>query len=68
MPAKNVGKTDRTIRITLGAALIVVSVFLAGPLQWIAIALGGVLVLTAAIGWCPPYSLLGINTRGPDAV
>ncbi|NOR56879.1 MAG: DUF2892 domain-containing protein [Sulfurovum sp.] len=28
----------------------------------IADVVGGVLLFTAIIGWCPPYVLLGINT------
>jgi hypothetical protein len=33
------------------------------PFGWI----GLVLIGTAAIGWCPPYALLGINTCGAKA-
>ncbi len=29
--------------------------------------IGLVLIGTAAISYCPPYSLLGINTRGKSA-
>jgi hypothetical protein len=53
------GKIDRIIRTVLGIAL----------LGWglmnsciIADIVGALLLITAAIGWCPPYALLGINT------
>ena len=55
----NVGKIDRIIRVVLGIGL----------LGWgltnsciIADVVGALLLITAAIGWCPPYALLGINT------
>jgi hypothetical protein len=56
----NVGKTDRIIRVILGA-LLVGNVFFAlqHPIGWI----GVILILTGLAGICPLYSLLGINTR-----
>ena len=62
MPAKtffNVGSVDRVLRALLGVA--VLSLAFVGPQSpWGY--LGLVPLLTAAIGWCPLYSLLGINT------
>lgn len=58
---QNVGSIDRTIRIIVGLGLI--SLVFVGPQTvwgWI----GVVPLVTALIGWCPPYSLLGINTCG----
>ncbi len=55
----NVGGIDRIIRIVLGLALI--GLTLTGNIGvwgW----LGIVPLATGAIGWCPPYSILGINT------
>lgn len=55
----NVGSTDRIIRIVLGVALI--GLTLTGNIGvwgW----LGVVPLLTGAIGWCPPYAILGIST------
>ncbi len=56
----NVGKTDRIIRVILGA-LLVGNVFFAlqHPIGWI----GVILILTGLAGICPLYSLLGINTK-----
>jgi hypothetical protein len=55
----NVGGIDRVLRIVLGLALI--GLTLAGTIGvwgWI----GLVPLATAAIGFCPVYPLLGINT------
>jgi len=55
----NIGKIDRILRGLLGAAAIAWGV-LNGNM--IADVVGGVLLFTAIIGWCPPYALLRINT------
>lgn len=55
----NVGGADRVIRIVLGLALI--GLTLTGNIGvwgW----LGIVPLATGAIGWCPPYAMLGFNT------
>lgn len=56
----NVGNTDRIIRVVVGLALIAWAV-MGGPVwAWI-----GVLPLvTGAVGICPAYSILGMNTCG----
>ena len=63
---KNVGSIDRTIRAVVGIALLA-AYFLGavqGTLGIVAKVIGIVMLGTAALGWCPPYSLLGINTCG----
>ena len=58
---QNVGSIDRAIRAIVGIGLI--SLVFIGPQTvwgWI----GVIPLATAIIGWCPPYSLLGINTCG----
>lgn len=61
---KNVGSIDRAIRALLGVGLL--AVYFLGALQGtpgiIALVVGIVMLATAAMGWCPPYSLVGINT------
>ncbi len=55
----NVGGIDRILRIVIG--LVLVGLTLSGTIGawgW----LGLVLVATAAIGFCPLYPLLGMNT------
>lgn len=53
---QNVGSIDRVIRLIAGIA--VIAFFY--PSWWAAI--GGVLLFTAVVGWCPPYQLLGLST------
>ena len=63
---KNVGGIDRAIRAVVGIALLA-AYFLGavqGTLGIVALVVGIVMLGTAALGWCPPYSLLGINTCG----
>ena len=63
---KNVGPIDRAIRGLVG--LVAIALFATGVVEGtigiIALVVGVVMLGTAAIGWCPPYALLGINTCG----
>ena len=55
----NVGGIDRTLRIVIGLALIGLTLAgTIGPWGWI----GVVPLITAALGTCPLYTLLGLNT------
>lgn len=67
---RNVGNVDRGIRGLVGVVLLLVF-FLAPPanviLYWGALVVGIVMVATAALGWCPPYSIFGINTCGTQS-
>lgn len=59
----NEGIVDRTLRIAVGLALIAVALGIFGPNYtspwgWI----GVIPLATGLIGWCPAYTLLGINT------
>lgn len=59
--AKNVGGSERTVRIIVGLALVGVEISGASPISpwgWI----GVVPLITGLIGWCPPYAIFGINT------
>lgn len=55
----NVGKIDKTIRIVVGIALIVLALTdVIGAWGWV-----GILPLaTGFISFCPAYRLLGLNT------
>ena len=60
---KNMGSTDRIIRSVVGVVLLILALTsLGGALAWIAGIVGVVMLATAAMGSCPPYALLGINT------
>ena len=55
----NVGGIDRILRIVLGVVLVALAATgTVGVWGW----LGLVPLATGLMGWCPPYSLLGINT------
>jgi len=60
----NVGMLDRAIRLVIGVLLIAFALRLGFPetgwnwVGWI----GVVTILTALIGYCPAYSLLGLST------
>ena len=56
---KNIGSIERIIRILAGLVLIALdATSTVGWWGW----LGLVPLATGLMGWCPPYSLLGINT------
>ncbi len=55
----NVGEKDRNIRYGVGAAAILLSVFM-GDIFLLLI--GGILVATAFVRWCPVYSGLSHST------
>ena len=55
----NVGGIDRILRIVLGAALVALAA--SGTVGWWGW-LGLVPLATGLMGWCLPYSLLGLNT------
>jgi hypothetical protein len=56
---KNVGTVDRTVRILAGIVLIALAA--TGTVGWWGW-LGIVPLATGLTEWCPPYSMLGINT------
>jgi uncharacterized membrane protein len=62
---KNVGRTDRIIRIVLGAILLikVLVLFSATFLTWLLIIIGIYLVITGILGFCPLYLLFKTNTN-----
>jgi len=59
----NVGLKDQKIRYGVGAGLALVSVFLANiPL----LIIGGILLASAHLRWCPVYSGLSKSTVDPS--
>jgi hypothetical protein len=60
----NIGSTDRITRVVIGLVLTALaSVNILGPWAW----LGMVLIVTGAIGWCPPYAIFGWSTCSPQS-
>ena len=60
---KNIGSTDRVIRVIVGLAAIAAGVYFQS--WWGAV--GAVPLGTALIGWCPPYAILGFSTCNVDS-
>ena len=58
---RNIGTIDRALRVVVGVALIAWALLGTSEFAWVGW-IGILPLFTAAIGWCPPYSLLGINT------
>ncbi len=57
----NEGTVDRAVRVIAGAALVALAATgTVGAWGWI----GLVPIATGLMGWCPAYTLLGINTCG----
>lgn len=60
----NMGTTDKVIRISAAIILVVLifSQVITGTAAIITGILSGVFLLTSLIGFCPLYTLIGINT------
>jgi hypothetical protein len=59
----NEGTIDRAIRGVVGAILLVVGlVVVKGTLGIVLDVLGGILLVTGIVGFCPLYTLFGIST------
>jgi len=61
----NVGMIDRLVRIVVGIALIAFALgFIAPGTSWAWVGwIGVVPILTALIGYCPAYSIVGCSTK-----
>jgi hypothetical protein len=62
----NEGTADRIIRAIVGVGLIIVGAMLSGWARPVLIILGLPLLVTAAMGYCHLYTLLGISTTKKD--
>jgi hypothetical protein len=60
----NVGTADRVVRVVLAvvAAIVGVSVGAGSVLGLILLVVAAVLLVTAAVGFCPLYRLVGLST------
>ncbi len=70
MFSRNVGGVDRAVRLAAGAVLLVIGLILLasdGAHGWWVTILGSFVLATGALGFCPPYVLLGISTARPRA-
>ncbi len=60
----NVGRVEQSIRMILGIALLGVGMFaeLSTIVTGIAFVAGTIALITGTIGFCPVWSLVGVNT------
>ena len=60
----NVGGIERPIRIGAGLLAIMIGIFagLSTAVAGTALAVGAILLLTGAVGYCPLFRLFGIST------
>ena len=59
---KNLGTLDRTLRVTLGVALITYGIFSMGTMGYILAVIGALPLVTGLVGNCPVYSIFKFNT------
>jgi hypothetical protein len=59
---QNIGSVDKWIRIVVGLVLLSMILWAPGGLKWLGL-LGLILLVTALLGFCPLYALLGISTH-----
>ncbi|MFN3997882.1 DUF2892 domain-containing protein [Algoriphagus sp.] len=61
---KNMGSTDKIIRLIIAAVLVVLyfTGTLTGTLGIIALVVAAIFTLTSLVSFCPLYTLLGIKT------
>jgi hypothetical protein len=61
---KNMGTTDRAIRIVIAIVIGILSYtnVITGTLATVLLVLAGIFVLTSLVSFCPLYSLVGLNT------
>lgn len=57
----NVGGIDKAVRIIAGLVLLSLIFILEGTARWWGL-VGIVPLLTGTLGWCPLYTLLGLDT------
>jgi hypothetical protein len=61
---KNVGNTDRVIRLILAAvfAVLYFTGTVTGTVGLVLVALGAIFALTSIVSFCPIYAIVGLNT------
>lgn len=60
----NVGTVDRVIRLVVAVLAVIGALSIGGGLGIVLWIVAALMAVTAAVGFCPPYRLLGINTCG----
>jgi hypothetical protein len=60
----NLGGAERTIRFVLGIILVGIGYFapVSSLVSTLLYVVGAIMIVTAAVGFCPAWKLVGINT------
>jgi hypothetical protein len=58
---KNVGETDRTLRLVAGIILLSLTLLVTSEWRWLGL-IGLIPFVSGAMGVCPLYTIVGINT------
>jgi len=68
MSEKNVGKTDKTVRIVIAVilAILILTGILKGTWAWILGIIGAYILITGLISYCPLYKVLNYSSN-PEA-
>jgi len=61
----NIGHLDRIIRVTIGLLVLSIVLFVPTHARWFGL-IGLLPLVTAILGECPLYTILGISTCKPD--
>lgn len=66
---QNMGSIDRILRIVIAAVFVVLyfNGIVTGTVGIILLVLAGVFVLTSLVGFCPLYTIFGLNTCSKKA-
>ncbi len=61
---KNMGGTDRIIRLVVAAAIagLLFANIISGTLAIVLLVVAGIFVLTSTVSFCPLYSIVGLST------
>jgi hypothetical protein len=61
---KNMGNTDRAVRILLAVvfAVLYFTGTVTGTVGYVLLALGAIFVLTSLVSFCPIYAIVGLST------
>ncbi len=65
---RNVGGTDKTVRLALGVVFVLAIFFVSAPLAKVLLGAAAVIAFgTALMGFCPLNRLFGVNTSRPGS-
>ena len=63
---KNVGQTDKVIRIVVAIIAAIAAFMTGGTLGIVLWIVAAVMLVTGLVGFCPLYRLFGISTRSAE--